>query len=62
MNSIRCKKLLENTGKKTCDICIAYVDEQKIAPDAIADATRYYYYYYYYYNYYNIIIVIIITR
>ena len=26
----RCKKLLENTDKKTCDMCIAYVDEQNI--------------------------------
>ena len=27
---IRCKKLIENTDKKTCDICIAYVDQKMI--------------------------------
>ena len=27
---IRCKQLLENTDKKTCAICIAYVDQSLV--------------------------------
>ena len=38
MNCCRCRKLLEHTGKKTCGICIAYVDGRWFASDAIAFA------------------------
>ena len=30
MICIRCRKLIENTDKKTCDSCIAHVDEKMI--------------------------------
>ena len=30
MVCIRCKKLLENTDKKTCEMCIAYVDQSLV--------------------------------
>ena len=40
MIGIRCKKLLSNTDTKTCEICIAYLDEQLVCQRCNRICTR----------------------